>query len=150
MWYTQRMPPKPKDLTGIRFGKLIVLSLAHGGSKRAYNTKCDCGREELSLQLKLTTKRKTSCQSCIHKGQEPHNKTHGLRHTPTYETWAKMKQRCTNPNDAKYPSYGGRGISICSKWFNSFENFFNDMGHKPEGMTIGRINNDGNYSSENC
>ncbi len=69
--------------------------------------------------------------------------------TPIYRTWCKMKERCENPNCADYPRYGGRGISICERW-QVFENFLIDMGEKPEGLSIDRIDNDGNYCSINC
>lgn len=67
----------------------------------------------------------------------------------TYRTWAGMKQRCNNPNSTCYYKYGGRGIKLCERW-NLYKNFLEDMGEKPEGLTLDRINNDGNYEPENC
>ncbi len=79
--------------------------------------------------------------------------THGhcsnRRHTPVYVTWHGMKQRCLNPNSFAYYRYGGRGISICVAWME-FENFYVDMGDRPDGMTLDRINNEGNYEKDNC
>ena len=72
--------------------------------------------------------------------------THGYCGTPTYVSWARMKQRCKDPNN-KY--YGGRGIIFCARW-GSFESFLADMGERPEGMTLDRIDNDGNYEPGNC
>ncbi len=70
-------------------------------------------------------------------------------HRATYECWTNMKTRCDNPNYVAYHRYGGRGVSVCRRW-QSFENFFLDMGAKPDGLTIERRNNDGNYEPENC
>jgi hypothetical protein len=76
-------------------------------------------------------------------------KTHGKCGTPTYRSWQSMLTRCTNPAAEKYPLYGGRGISVCERW-RKFENFLKDMGEKPRGLSIGRINNDGDYEPGNC
>ena len=73
----------------------------------------------------------------------------GKRHTPTYSCWANMKQRCLNPGHPSYGNYGARGITICNRWLD-FENFYTDMGEKPEGLSIDRIDNDGNYEPNNC
>jgi hypothetical protein len=71
------------------------------------------------------------------------------RLTPTYQAWANMLQRCTNPMAAGYQNYGGRGITVCARWFD-FVNFYLDMGERPEGLTLDRINNDGDYKPSNC
>lgn len=72
-----------------------------------------------------------------------------LEWNPTYRSWAAMKQRCLDPNSQAYARYGGRGISICERW-RSFENFVSDMGERPAGLTIDRIDPDGNYEPRNC
>lgn len=77
-------------------------------------------------------------------------KTHGLTKTPTYRVWARMKQRCLDSNQPAYPFYGGRGIQICDRWINSFENFLADMGKRPEGKELDRIDVNGNYEPANC
>lgn len=74
-----------------------------------------------------------------------------LKAHPLYNTWVHMKMRCYNPKNPKYRDYGGRGITICDRWLNSFENFLADMGEKPsDKYSIDRINNDGNYEPCNC
>lgn len=69
--------------------------------------------------------------------------------TPTYHVWVGMRQRCANPADRSYPAYGGRGITVAAEW-DQFERFYADMGEKPPGMSLGRIDNDQGYSKENC
>ncbi len=74
---------------------------------------------------------------------------HGKYYDPVYAVWSNMKQRCGNPRHPKYPSYGGRGIAVCDSW-QSFDNFYADMGDPPAGLTLDRVNNDGNYEPGNC
>lgn len=69
---------------------------------------------------------------------------------PEYQAWNHMKQRCYNKNDSRYKHYGARGIKVCSRWFNSFNNFYDDMKKRPEGLTLDRIDNDDDYTPENC
>lgn len=79
----------------------------------------------------------------------PNNKPHGWVNTRTYRVWAGMLSRCQNPNRAKYPSYGGRGITVCEEW-QDFRVFLADMGECPPSMSIERIDNNGNYIKSNC
>jgi len=75
---------------------------------------------------------------------------HGMAHTRTWGAWKDMKARCSNPNLRNYPDYGGRGIRVCQRWIDSFENFLADMGQRPDGLSLERINNEGNYEPGNC
>jgi hypothetical protein len=82
-------------------------------------------------------------------GEEHPNYTHGMSKTPEYRTWASMIARTTNPNSDNYIHYGGRGIVMCAGWRNSFEQFYADVGPRPPGHTIDRIDADGNYEPGN-
>lgn len=75
--------------------------------------------------------------------------THRLSKSPTYKSWLKMRERCNDPSNNRYKSHGARGISVCDRW-QQFENFYADMGERPKGYSIDRINNDGNYEPTNC
>lgn len=75
--------------------------------------------------------------------------SHGLHGSPTYKSWEAMLQRCRNPNRPDYPYYGGRGIQVCDRWLE-FTGFLADMGHRPEGLTLDRIDVNGNYEPGNC
>ena len=77
------------------------------------------------------------------------NKTHGLSKEPGYRSWKDMRARCLNPSNSEYKNYGGRGIGICERW-SDFANFHADMGPRPNGLTLERINVNGNYGPDNC
>lgn len=74
---------------------------------------------------------------------------HGMYSRPEYKAWAAMKARCTKPNHPRYPLYGARGIKVCQRWLDSFQNFFDDVGPRPDGYELDRIDNNGNYEPSN-
>lgn len=144
------------DLTGQRFGLLSVIELAGSEKERkVWRCACDCGRETRVPTAMLRNGNTRSCGclgvSARAKAVSQANRTHGLSRTPTYECWFNLRRRCENPSHKSYQSYGGRGITVCDRWRESFENFLADMGEKPGAeFSIDRINNDGNYEPSNC
>ena len=152
------MTAKRVDLTGKRFGRLIVVSFSHVDAMRhaMWNCVCDCGGEKV---IKGKFLRSGASSSCGCYAKEQRNKANSQRklihgHTigknsRTYRVWANMVSRCTNKNFDSYPYYGGRGICVCERW-RVFSNFLEDMGEAVDGLTIDRINNDGNYEPGNC
>jgi hypothetical protein len=114
---------------------------------RFFLVRCKCGNEKEVQAGNLKNGSSTQCLSCSNtKNRTSHNKSF----TPEYNSWRMMIVRCTNPNYNSYKYYGGRGIKVCKRWLYSFENFFADMGNRPQGMSIDRINNNGNYEPNNC
>lgn len=143
---------KKRDLTGMRSGHIVAISYNtktdNGGCK--WNVRCDCGEEFVVWAEQVTRQRTKQCRKCRNKLISVMRSTHGQRKSTTYSTWSQMIDRCTNPKSGNWDNYGGRGITICNQWKDSFENFLKDMGERPEGKTIDRKNNDGNYEPENC
>lgn len=142
------------DLTGQRFGRWTVLSRAendHLGRSR-WHVECDCGSVDIRSSNTLRTGNSQSC-GCfridqIKKANTTHGHTVGEK-TPEYKSWAHMLNRCRNPRDPQFSDYGGRGIVVCERWLQ-FENFLADMGLRPEGGSIERVNNEGDYCPANC
>lgn len=115
--------------------------------------RCDCGEIRAINKSNLTTGRTLSC-GCYNKEQNSKDKRrHGLTHTGPYNVWNAMRQRCTNPNKEGYQYYGGRGIKVCERWIDSFENFYADVSILPhfgeEGYSLDRIDADRDYEPGN-
>jgi hypothetical protein len=149
---------KKLNLIGLRFEKLTVLSelLQRSNSgKVVFECQCDCGKIVHVVGSKLKNGWTKSC-SCLQKEitskrSKIDNKTHGFSRTSIYTTYHTMIARCYNPNTEAYKNYGGRGIKVCDRWLNSFENFAQDMGEKPDvKFSIERIDFNGNYEPSNC
>jgi len=146
------MAGKPIDKIGLRFGKLVVLEDTGRRTKSSQNVfwlcQCDCGNLTEVPSGSLSSGNSKSC-GCANKRNFQHGYSRRKNKNPTYTTWYGMKSRCSNPNDHSYKYYGGRGIAVCERWMN-FENFLIDMGERPQGMTLDRNDNEGNYIQSNC
>lgn len=140
-----------RDVTGFRYGKLLALNFVGRNEQKAalWNFRCDCSNEVVKRLADVKNGNTKSC-GCLQPEIAKSNKTHGKSKTRTYRIWRNMKSRCLNPNVAKYKDYGARGISICDRWLNSFENFLEDMGEAPINKSLDRINNNEGYNPENC
>ena len=140
-----------KDISGHVFGRLTVISKAeNSGRKVRWICKCVCGNETLVAGNHLRSGSTISCGCFAAESTKTRSFVHGKTKSTEYRSWIGMKQRCTNSRNAEFHRYGGRGISVCDRWLNSFENFIKDMGNKPEGKSIDRIDNNLGYSPENC
>lgn len=142
-----------KDMTGQRFTRLVVLRRVHSdknGNAR-WSCQCDCGKVIETHGFNLRNGASKSC-GCLTTDQLRERTTsHQMSKSPEYVCWASMIQRCTNPRASKYNLYGGRGITVCSEWIQSFERFFADMGPRPSPeYSIERTNGNEGYHPGNC
>jgi hypothetical protein len=137
-------------LIGQRFGNLVVIDLAKVQTKNLrWLCQCDCGEFKEARGDALKVGGVTSC-GCF--GRERHRiavTRHGMTLSPTWISWKNMRRRCDYAKDKKFYAYGAKGIKVCSQW-ECFENFFADMGERPKGMTLDRINGRLGYFPANC
>lgn len=140
------------DLVGKRFGKLLVIERVSSHSPHAvWKCKCDCGEERNIIGQNLRRLMQVSCGCWNQERKTTHGATKDGTVTKEYMSWKAMIQRCTNPNRKHYEEYGGRGITVCDRWLNSFENFLEDMGKKTSARhSIDREDTNGNYEPDNC
>ncbi len=131
-----------------KFGRLTIKSRADNDKfgRTQWHCICECGKEKVVALFRMTSGHTKSC-GCI-KGEA--KATHRMKGTPTYNSWCAMKQRCNYPGSDEYANYGGRGIKVCDRWNESFENFLADMGERPAGHTIERKDTNGHYEPLNC
>lgn len=140
-------------MVGRKFGLLTVLGRSERGGSY-WDCLCSCGslKQVRSDHLKGEKVHSCGCQkgALISKKRARHGHARTDGQSPTYNSWIAMRNRCNNPNHQSFPFYGARGIRVCESWMTSFETFLSDMGVRPDGMTLDRIDNDGHYEPSNC
>ncbi|KAA3598797.1 MAG: hypothetical protein D8M57_13105 [Candidatus Scalindua sp. AMX11] len=143
---------KSEDITGHRFGRLTVLGFGYRSPRREgyWRVLCSCGKMKIVRGADMKNGKIQSCGCLRSERTRIATMSHGMSKTSTYSVWVNMKRRCTDTGNAAYNNYGGRGIKVCTRWLESFENFLSDMGERPNKTSLDRINNDGNYEPANC
>ncbi len=135
---------KGLDLTGKTFGSWTVVGKVKNESRNEwyYDCTCSCGSSRPIAGHQLKSGNTAGCNNC-------RKTTHGMTSSSTFRIWSGVLRRCQSPSFTGYKYYGGRGITVCDRWLK-FENFLEDMGERPLGLQIDRIDNDGNYEPGNC
>ena len=146
---------KPIDLSGNRYGRLVVICRTDkkdtNNSRSYWECVCDCGNKTIVHRTNLVSGRTTSC-GCLHREIAKDQATkHNCTGTRLYRIWDGLRNRCNNPKHPNYNNYGGRGISVCSEWddFENFSKWSMANGYRDD-LTIDRVDNDGNYEPSNC
>jgi hypothetical protein len=137
------------DLVGLTFGRWTVISVhpeRHRNGRSRWRCRCSCGSERVVRVDSLRSGGTLSCGCLMAELRTTHGHARRGKWSRTYETWRRILSRCQDQKNKDYPRYGGRGISVCDRWRNSFDAFLADMGEKPDGLSIDRIDNDQGYS----
>lgn len=145
------MPAKRVKI-GDQFGRLTVVDRHSpvGDRNTKWKCLCSCGNISTPSTIVMTSGHTQSCGCYRSEQVKASSTTHGATGTPTYNSWAAMKQRCYDPNKDKYQYYGGKGVTVCKEWLNDFAKFLADMGEKPKGMSLERKDVTGDYTPANC
>lgn len=144
------MAPRMIEMHGKRFGRLVVIERVMRPGNTYWRVKCDCGNEKVMHGYAVRNYQGCGCvQKETVQALGWANRRHGMEGTSTYDSWKSMKARCQTPSHQDYTNYGGRGIAVCERW-QTFDHFLADMGERPEGLTLDRIDVNGDYTPENC
>jgi hypothetical protein len=135
---------------GKRYGKWTIIRFIDIHRKlMRYEAECDCGIRGIHVAADLRAGKSGQCTACHNRENAQNNIKHGRHKDSIYKIWHAILQRCNNIKSTAYKWYGARGIKVCNRWLK-FENFLQDMGERPDGLQIDRINNNGNYEPNNC